>query len=95
MELHFGDFTGWLKRDGTRHIEGTARHHGMMCSDYEVGMRFGIGKPDCTDVQWISEMRYATSQSQYNDAEIDESLTGLFEDITCGERVIRCSGNCK
>jgi hypothetical protein len=27
--------------------------------------------------------------------EIDESLTGPFDTITCAEQVIRCTGNCK
>jgi hypothetical protein len=27
--------------------------------------------------------------------EIDESLTGPCDTITCAEQVIRCTGNCK
>ena len=101
-DFRFGDFKGWLTRDGLWHIEGPVHHRGLLCGTYEVGMRFGIGKPDCTNVEWISEVRYATSRPQCNDAElahtgteIDESLMGQFEAISCGERVIRCSGNCK
>ena len=98
----FDRSTAWLKRDGTWHIEAPVSHSGLLCSTYEVGMRFGIGKPDCTDVEWVSEARFVTSQTQCNNAEmvhsgteIDESLTGQFDAISCGERVIRCSGNCK
>ncbi len=100
--FRFGEFTGWLKRDGTWHIEGPVRHRGLLCGTYEVGMRFGVGKPECTDVQWVSEVTFVTSQNQCNDAErphsgteIDESLTGQFDAINCAERVIRCTGNCK
>ena len=101
-DFRFYGFTAWLKRGGEWHIEGPVRHNGMLCGTYEAGMRFGIGKPDCTDVQWVSGIRYVTSQSQCNSAEkthsgteIDESLAGQFDAITCAEQVIRCTGNCK
>ena len=101
-DFRFDRSTAWLKRDGTWHIEGPVSHSGLLCGTYEVGMRFGIGKPDCTDVEWVSETRYVTSQSQCNSAEtihsgteIDESLTGQFDGISCAERVVRCTGNCK
>lgn len=101
-DFRFGNFTGWLKRGGEWHVEGPVRHRGIICGTYEVGMRFGVGKPDCTDVQWLSEVRYVTSQTQCNDAElphvgneIDTDLSAHFDAITCAERVIRCSGNCK
>lgn len=100
--FRFGQFTGWLKRDGTWHIEGPVRHKGLLCGTYEVGMRFGVGERECTDVQWISGVSFVTSEYQCNDAErphsgteIDESLAGQFDGITCAERVIRCSGTCK
>jgi len=100
--FRFGEFTGWLKRDGTWHIEGPVRHRGLLCGTYEVGMRFGVSKMECTDVQWISGVTFVTSEYQCNDAErphsgteIDESLSGQFDAITCAERVIRCTGNCK
>jgi hypothetical protein len=98
----FGNHTAWLKRDGGWHVEGLVRHGGLLCGTYEVGMRFGVGNPDCTDVRWVSEVRYATSQSQCNESEMqhsgddsDAALTEQFDAITCAERVIRCSGNCK
>lgn len=101
-DFRFGSFTAWLKRDGEWHIEGPVKHNGLLCGTYEVGMRFGVGKPDCTDVNWISEVTYVTSHYQCNAAEmahagteIDSGLGGHFEDVTCAERVIRCSGNCK
>jgi hypothetical protein len=101
-DFRFGGYSAWLKRDGTWHIEGPVRHRGMLCGTYEVGMRFGIGKPDCTDVKWVSGDRYVTSQYQCNEAEMDHSgtdtddaLTDQFEAITCAEQVVRCTGNCK
>ncbi len=101
-DFRFGGYTAWLKRGGEWHIEGSVRHRGLLCGTYEVGMRFGIGKPDCTDVKWVSGDSYVTSQYQCNDAEmphagtnIDAALADQFDAITCAERVVRCSGNCK
>ena len=101
-DFRFFGFTAWLKRGGEWHIEGPVRHRGMLCGTYEAGIRFGVGKPDCTDVQWVSGVLYVTSQYQCNNAEmthsgteIDESLIGPFDAITCAEQVIRCTGNCK
>jgi hypothetical protein len=91
-----------LKRDGGWHVEGTVRHRGLRCGIYELGMRFGMGNPDCTDVTWVTRDTYATSQYQCNDAEmphagteIDTTLADRFDAITCAERVVRCTGNCK
>jgi hypothetical protein len=101
-DFRFGSYTGWLKREGEWHVEGPIRHRGRLCGTYELGMRFGVGSPDCTDVKWVSEPRFVTSQSQCNDAEmlhsgteIDAALAKRFDAITCAERVVRCSGNCK
>ncbi len=101
-DFRFNNFTAWLNRDGVWHVDGQVSHRGLLCGTYEVGMRFGIGKPDCTDVQWVSGVRYVTSQFQCNEAELphsgtedDASLAGQFDAITCGEWVVRCSGNCK
>jgi hypothetical protein len=101
-DFRFGQFSGWLKRDGTWHIEGPVRHNGLLCGTYEVGVRFGMGEQGCTNVQWISDVSYVTSNEQCNNAErphsgteIDDALAGQFDAITCAERVIRCTGTCK
>jgi hypothetical protein len=101
-DFRFGDFSGWLKRGGEWQIEGPVRHRGLRCGTYEIGMRFGIGNPGCTNVQWISGDEFVTSRSQCNEAEIHHAGNGItpalgeqFDAITCAERVIRCTGNCK
>jgi hypothetical protein len=53
-------------------------------------------------VEWITEPLFVTVEIQCNDARIEhsggDSDSGLgkrLAAITCGERVIRCTGNCK
>ena len=101
-DFNFSSYRAWLKRSGDWHIEGTVSHRGLLCGTYEVGMRFGIGKNGCTEVEWITTDRYATSQLQCNNATMnhqggdnDSVLAARFDEITCAERVVRCSGNCK
>lgn len=101
-DFRFGGYTAWLKRGGEWQIEGTVRHRGLICGTYELGLRFGVGSPDCTDVRWVSPVTFVTSHYQCNDAEvphagneIDSTLQDQFDAITCAERVVRCTGNCK
>jgi hypothetical protein len=100
-DFNFGSFKGWLKRGGEWHLEGPVRHRRLLCGEYEIGMRFGVGNPDCTDVRWVSEVRFVSAQSQCNEAElphagteIDAALSEHFDAITCAERVVRCTGYC-
>lgn len=102
--LEFGgdEFKGWLRKDGEWFVEGDVRHFGLLCADYEMGLRFGAGSPGCANVEWLSEVRYATRRKQCNGATVRHSgsdtepaLADQFAKITCAERVIRCTGNCK
>ncbi len=102
--LEFGtdEFKGWLRNDGEWFVEGDVRHLGLLCADYEMGLRFGAGSPGCANVEWLSEVRYATRRKQCNGATVKHSgsdtepaLSAQFAKITCAERVIRCTGNCK
>lgn len=102
--LEFGsdEFKGWLRKDGEWFVEGDVRHFGLICADYEMGLRFGAGSPGCANVEWLSEVRYASRRKQCNGATVRHSgsdtepqLAEQFAKITCAERVIRCTGNCK
>ena len=101
-DFNFFSYKAWVKRGGEWHIEGPVTHKGLLCGTYELGMRFGIGKNGCTDVEWITTDRFATSQMQCNNAtmnhqggDIEDILASRFDEITCAERVIRCTDNCK
>jgi hypothetical protein len=100
--FNFPASKGQLKKNGEWVVEGSLVHKGLLCADYEVGVRFGIAKEGCTDVEWVSTDQYATSQSLCNNAKIpyravmqEPELEASFDKITCAERIIRCTGTCK
>lgn len=102
LEFDFGDFKVWARRDGSWNAEGTVQHQGFMCATYTLLLRVGHGTPGCVDVQWFREPVSVASIQLCNNA--SGMLTGgnlefrdasRFDEITCAERVISCSGNCK
>jgi len=96
------DFSGYLLGDGTWQVSSPVTHHGLLCATYEVGVRFGVGNPGCTDVSWLSDPMYIGRQRQCNESTVDHvggetapRLGYQLPYVTCVERVVRCSGNCK
>ncbi|KAF0101776.1 MAG: hypothetical protein FD187_1819 [bacterium] len=102
IDFNFFDSQAWVMPNGDWQARGRVSHRGMLCGTYELGMRFGVGSSGCNDVQWLGEPVYVTSQNHCNSAtefhQGGDSQPELKEDfarITCAERLIRCSGNCK
>jgi len=102
LEFGIGEFKGWLDRRGEWYVEGDVSHVGLLCAEYETGLRFGKGSPGCTNIEWLSEVHYGSRRTQCNGATVrhaawhnEPALEGQFDRITCAERVIRCTGNCK
>ncbi|WP_430231884.1 hypothetical protein [Nitrosomonas communis] len=102
LEFDFGDFKAWARRDGSWNAEGTVQHHGLMCGTYTLLLRVGHGNPGCMDVQWFREPVPVASIQLCNNASGMLSGGNLefrdatrFDDITCAERIISCSGTCK
>ncbi|MGA8050113.1 MAG: hypothetical protein WCA09_08040 [Burkholderiales bacterium] len=102
LDFLFGDSRAWLDSDGTWNVAGDVTHRGLLCATYELGMRFGVGQQGCNNVEWVGAARYVTTQNQCNNATLRHSggdkqpeLAQEFRRITCAERLIRCSGNCK
>jgi hypothetical protein len=101
-ETKDGEFKAWLRHKGGWEMDGWVQHAGLLCATYRVGVRFGAGKPGCTDVQWLSDVVYATEQRQCNSSsmrhiggDVSASLGKDFARVTCAERVINCRGNCR
>jgi len=102
LDFNFGNAKASLTPKGEWTVEGSVSHRGFFCAEYSLGVRFGIGRPGCANVAWLTEVTYVTGLQQCNNARLDHSggevqpeLSGSFIRITCAERVIRCSGICK
>ena len=102
FDFRAGDSRAWINDDGDFQVSGWIKHSGLLCATYRMGVRFGVGSPGCLNVEWITEPLFVTNESQCNDARVEhaggDTDAGLGErlaTITCGERVVRCTGNCK
>lgn len=102
LDFNFGGTRATLSPRGEWTIEGPVAHRGLLCGEYSLGIRFGIGRPGCANVAWLTEVSYATSQRQCNNATVQHSggdvqpeLVDSFAQISCAERVIRCTGVCQ
>lgn len=91
-----------LKSNGEWNISGWIRHAGVVCGWYSVGVQFGIGAPECINVDWQNSPQFSVPKRQCNNAivkhqviEKSAELKNIFEKITCARRIVRCKGNCK
>jgi len=102
LNFNFGGGKASLNPKGEWTVETSVSHRGLLCGEYSVGVRFGIGKPGCSKVVWLTDVDYVTNLRQCNNARLFHSggdvqprLAGSFAEISCAERVIRCTGVCK
>lgn len=102
IDFDFGDFKMWARKKGGFQIEGWLHHRGLLCGTYYIAVRFGIGEQGCSNVKWLSDPRYVSQRTQCNNASVLHSggdvefpHAGEFANITCAERIIRCTGNCQ
>jgi len=102
LEFDFGDFTAWARHDGSWKAAGEVQHRGLLCATYTLSLRVGRGEPGCSNVQWYHEPHPVDSVHLCNNAtgrlgsgDITFADVGHFHEITCAERTISCSGNCK
>jgi hypothetical protein len=102
LEFDFGDFKAWARRDGSWNAEGPVQHRGLQCGTYTLELRVGHGNPGCVDVQWFREPRAVASVKLCNSApgrlgggNTEFRDAARFDEITCAERRVACSGNCQ
>lgn len=69
---------------------------------YQQDVRFGIWYSGCVDGQWLSQPHFVTWQTQrkgvawvHTADNISPLFTRDFARLTCVERIIKCTGNCK
>lgn len=101
LDFKFGEGRALLRRDGTWEVEEVIVHGGFTCGNYRLGVRYGQGNPGCLDVNWFGDILYGIQLKHCNNAErphrtdgFDSLLADVFEQVTCAERVIRCTGSC-
>lgn len=97
-----GSASGWLREDGTMHVESPVAHRGLLCGAYELGLRFGEGRPDCSNVEWLTPVTYLTRHQQCNSATVPHQGTiripevrQEFPRVSCAQLVVRCKGRCQ
>ena len=102
LDFDFGDFKAWARRDGSWNAEGTVQHRGFRCATYTLLLRVGHGNPGCADVRWFREPVPVASTQVCNNApgilsggNLEFRDAARFDEITCAERIISCSGTCK
>jgi len=102
IEFKFDNGSSWLRQNGAFKVDAEIKHGSLLCGTYEVGVRFGIGSPACTNVSWLSETQFVTKRKQCNHAWMahqgsgtDSGLVSDFDQITCGQLVVKCTGKCK
>lgn len=101
-EFKFDSASAWLRENGSFKVDAEIKHNALLCGTYEVGIRFGIGKPACSNVSWLSKTQFISKRKQCNHAWMvhqgsgtDPDLVGDVDLVTCGQLVVKCTGKCK
>ena len=102
FDFRIDETRAWLNGAGDFQVTGWVKHAGLLCATYRTGLRFGIGAPGCLNVNWVTEPYFVTSEFQCNGARVQhaggDTVPEVGEQvgrISCAERVVTCSGNCK
>jgi hypothetical protein len=102
-EFNFGRSVGraWLAAGGELQMDSWVQHRGLRCATYETGIRFGTGENGCADVDWLAPIHWLTSHLQCNSAlmnhvgsDTDVDMVAVFDQVTCAQRLTRCTGVC-
>ena len=92
---------GWLDETGAWHISGEVDHSRLRCATYEMGLQLGRGNPGCSNVEWLTDVEYATRLRHCNSAKRlhvgDGRFSGManrLEEVSCVRVAVRCEGTC-
>jgi len=102
FDFRIEETRAWLNKEGDFQVKGWVAHVGLLCATYRMGVRFGIGSPGCLNVNWVTDPYFVTSEFQCNGARVQHSGGDTYAElgeqigrISCAERVVSCSGNCR
>lgn len=90
--------SGWLDEKGNWNIRAEISHGRIRCATCEVGIQLGRGLPACSNVDWLTNVEYATRFRHCNSATRIHSggglsfLTVAVEAANCARVVVRCEG---
>ena len=92
---------GWLDETAAWHISGEVDHGRLRCATYETGLQLGRGNPGCSNVEWLTDVEYATRLRHCNSAKRlhvgDGRFSGManrLEEVSCVRVTVRCEGIC-
>lgn len=100
-EFRDRDTRGWINATGAWNLTSPVVHTRLRCATYETGIQIGKGNPACSQVKWLTDIKYGSRRTQCNNAIVIHTGEGeftemrqLFEHSTCVRVVTRCKGPC-
>lgn len=96
----FQDFnvSGWLDEKGNWSIRSEVSHGRIRCATYETGVQLGKGRSACSNVEWLTPVKFVTRVRHCNSAVRIHTGGGRFHDAevvetaNCARVVVRCEG---
>lgn len=92
---------GWVDETAAWQVSGWVNHGRLRCATYEMGIQLGRGNPDCSAVEWLTDVEYVTRLRHCNSAKRLHTGDGRFsgmpnrlEGASCVRAVVRCEGAC-
>lgn len=87
--------------DGAWRVRAEIMHPRLRCASYAVGVRFGSGDADCSDVDWQTSAEFLPTRRPCNNATVIHSGEGvvgrsadMIQTLSCARVMVRCTGAC-
>jgi hypothetical protein len=92
---------GSLSASGRWQARAEIGHARLRCASYGLGIRFGAGNADCSQVDWTTSTDWAADRRQCNSATLIHRSDGRLDlppeelrALSCVRIAIRCRGAC-